>query len=85
MYAGQYGQYNDGGAMHYESATTNSNVDFDQNFGPVQHGMNTFSSSLLAVEETSVSGTRGGRTTRSSRGRGGNKLISMFSSMTDFA
>ncbi len=67
MYGGQYGQFNETVSLHYDSGPSNSNMDYEQSFGAVQQNL-TFNANL--VEETTISGGRGGRTTRSSRGRG---------------
>nr|CAH0108959.1 unnamed protein product [Daphnia galeata] len=68
LFGGQYGQYNESVSLHYDSATA-SNMEYDQNFGQVQHSMNVFSSNELEEIPVPTLSSGRGRTTRSSRGR----------------
>ena len=69
-YGGQYGQYNDAGASttNYDPNQGTSSIDYDQNFGQTHQNMNVFNPVMIDEPPLQVTGGRGGRSTRSSRG-----------------
>ena len=71
-YAGSYGHFNENVAGHYDSGPSTSHMDYEQSFSHMQPNMNVFNPNMMDEPPVTL-GVRGGRSTRSSRGRGNEK------------
>jgi len=69
--SGHYGQFNESQYTDPGQGTsTSSGIDYDQTFSQNQHNFNVFNPNMMD-EPPVMLGGRGGRTTRSTRNRGG--------------